>query len=56
MRVRYALMDGLNPVHGQDVARGLTGEFVGAMAGTNGNGECVELGALDKIGGLLGVG
>ena len=56
VRVGNALVNGLNAIDGQDIAGGLAREFVGAMAGTDGNGQGIELGALDEIGGLLGVG
>ena len=56
MGVGDALVNGLNAIDRQNVARGLAGEFVRAVAGANGNGQSVELGLFDKVGGLLGVG
>ncbi len=41
---------------GKDVAGGLAGEFVGTVAGTDGNGQGIELGATHEIGRLFGVG
>ena len=40
----------------QDVTGGLARELVSAVAGANGNGQRVQLGALDEVGRLLGVG
>ena len=56
VRVGDALVDGLNAVNGQDIASGLACEFVGAVAGANGNGQCIELRTLHKIGRLFRVG
>ena len=55
VRVGNAFVNGLNAIDGQDVARRLAREFVGAVAGANGNGQSVQLRALHKIGGLFGV-
>ena len=52
MGVRNARVDGLDAVDGEDVAGGLAGELVGAMAGADGDGERVAVGLLDEIGGL----
>ncbi len=54
--VGNALVDLLDPADGQDVARGLARELVGAVAGADGDRQRVELRALDEVGGLLGVG
>ena len=35
---------------------GLAGELVGAVAGADGDGECIELGALDEVGRLFRIG
>jgi hypothetical protein len=51
-----AAVDLLDAVDRQDVAGGLAGELVGAVAGADGDGQRVELRALDEVGGLLGVG
>ena len=56
MRVGDALVDFLDAVDRQDVAGGLARELVGAVAGADGDRQRVELGALDEVGGLLGVG
>ena len=49
-------MDGRNTVDGQDVAGGLAGELVGAMAGADGNGQRVNTGLFYKIFGLYRIG
>ena len=51
-----AAVDLLDAVDRQDVAGGLAGELVGAVAGADGDGQGVQLGLLDEVGGLLGVG
>ena len=56
MSIGNALVNGLNAVNGQNVACGLAGKFVGAVAGTDGNGQGIELGALHKISCLFRVG
>ena len=52
VRVRHRLVDSHDLFHGQNVARGFAGEFVGAVAGTDGNRQGINAGALDKIFGL----
>ncbi|CFO28703.1 Uncharacterised protein [Bordetella pertussis] len=54
--VGQAGVDFLDARDRQDVAGGLAGELVGAVAGADGDGQRVELGAAHEIGGLLGVG
>ena len=51
-----ALVDGADAVDGEDVAGGRAGEFVGAVAGADGDGEGVDAGGGDEVGGLGGVG
>jgi hypothetical protein len=51
-----AAVDFLDAVDRQDVAGGLAGELVGAVAGADRDRQRVELRALDEVGGLLGVG
>jgi len=50
--VGNAAVDFHDAVNRQDVACGLTGELVGAVAGANGNGQCVNAGFCDKVFGL----
>jgi hypothetical protein len=54
--VRNAGVDFLDAVDGQDVAGGLARELVGAVRGADGDGQRVELGGLDEVGGLLRIG
>ena len=56
MGVGQAAVNFLDAAYGQNVAGGLAGEFVGAVAGSDGNGQGVQLGLADKVGRLLGVG
>jgi hypothetical protein len=49
-------VDFLDAADGQDVARGLAAELVGAVAGADGNGQRVQLRGLDEHRGFLGVG
>src|SRR5690625_1181206 len=51
-----ALVDRLDAVHGEDVAGRRPGELVGAVAGTNGDGERIDVGGLDELGSFVGVG
>ena len=51
-----ALVDFLDAADGQDVARGLAAELVGAVAGADGNGQGVQLRGLDEHGGFFRVG
>ena len=53
MGIGQAFVDGLDPFDGQNVAGGLAGELVGAVAGADGNGQRIELRALDEFGGFL---
>ena len=56
MGVGDAGVDFGDAVDGEDVAGGLLGELVGAVAGADGDGEGVAVGLLDEVGGLLDVG
>ena len=56
VRVGNALVDLLDALNRQDVASGLARELVSAVAGADGDGQRIQLGALHKICGLLGVG
>ena len=49
-------MNFLDHVHGQNVAVGLAGELVGAVAGAHGDGQRVDLGGLHEVHGLVGIG
>ena len=49
-------VDLLDHVHGEDVAVGLAGELVGAVAGAAGDRQRVDLGARDEVDGLVGIG
>ncbi len=49
-------MDFLDAVDRQDVAGGLAGELVGAVRGADGDRQGVQLGGLDEVGSLLGIG
>ncbi len=48
-------MDFLDALDSQDIARGLLGEFVSAVRGTDGDSQRVALRLLDEIGGLFNV-
>ncbi len=54
--VRDARVDRLDLLDGEDVAGGRTGELVGAVAGADGDGQGVHLGALDEVRRLFRVG
>ena len=54
--VGQAAVDFLDALYRQDVAGGFARELVGAVAGADGDGQCVELGAAHEVGCLLGVG
>ena len=54
--VGQAAVDLLDHIHGQHRAVGLAREFVGAMAGAHGDGQCVDLGLVHEIDGLIGIG
>ena len=56
MGIGQAAVDFFDAVNRQNIARGFAGEFVRAVAGANGNGQGIELGAFDEVCGLLGVG
>ena len=49
-------MDGLDAINGQDVTGRRAGELVGAVGGADGDGQRVDLGLLDEVGGFFGVG
>jgi len=49
MGVRDAVVNLLDALDGQDVARGRTREFVGAVAGADGDGQGVDLGIPDEL-------
>ncbi|MCY1233654.1 hypothetical protein D9M72_462050 [compost metagenome] len=49
-------VDFLDAADRQDVAGGLAGELVRAVRGADGDGQCVQLGGLDEVGGLLRIG
>ena len=51
-----ALVDGLDAADGQDVTSGLAAEFVGAVGGADGDGQGIDMGLVDKVGSLIGVG
>ena len=48
-------VDFLDALNRQNIARGLACELVGAVAGTNGNSQRIQLRALDKVSGFFGV-
>src|SRR5690606_26517035 len=54
--IGQAAVDFADAADGKRVSRGGTAEFVGAVAGANGNGEGIDVGVGDKAGGFLGVG
>jgi hypothetical protein len=54
--VRDARVDLLDALDGEDVAGRRTGELVGAVGGADGDGERVDAGLLDEVGGLFRVG
>src|SRR3569833_1809990 len=56
MGVGDAGVDLLDTADGEDVAGGRTRELVSAVRGTDGDGEGVDLGLLDKVGGLFRIG
>src|SRR5690606_38080515 len=56
MGVGQAGVDFLDALDRQNVARGLASELVGAVAGTDGNRQGIELRATHEISGLFGVG
>ncbi len=51
--VRNACVDFLDAINRQDIAGRLLGEFVGAVRGTNGNRQCITVGLLDEVCGLI---
>ena len=51
-----ARVDGFDAIDGQNVAGRRLGELVGAVAGTDSNGQGVDLGAGHKVSGFFGVG
>src|SRR5699024_251163 len=42
-------------LNGESVAGGWTSEFVGAVAGTDSDGQGIDVGGLDEVGGFFGV-
>src|SRR5690606_20716406 len=56
MRIGNARVDGADTVDGQNVAGGFAGKFIGAVAGADGNGQRINAGSGDKIGGLFRIG
>ncbi len=56
VRVRQLLVDFLDDVHREDLAVRLARELVGAVRGAHGDGERIDLGFLDELHGLVGVG
>ena len=53
--VGQTLMNFFNAADGQNFTSGLTGELVGTVASTDGNGQGVYLGSFYKLNGLIGV-
>src|SRR5690606_3246461 len=51
-----ALVDCLDAIDGQDVTGRRFGELVGAVAGADGNGQGIDLGAFDEVSSLFRVG
>ena len=51
-----AAVDLLDHVHGQHRAVGLARELVGAVAGAHGDGQRIDLGVVDEVHGLVGIG
>ena len=49
MGTRNPRIDFLDTVDGEDVAGRWTGKFVGAVAGTTGDGQCIDVCILDKL-------
>jgi hypothetical protein len=56
MGVGDAGVDLLDALDGQDVAGGRAGELVGAVRGADGDGQGVDAGLLDEVGGLFRIG
>ena len=56
VHVRDARVDFLDAVDAQHLAGGLLGELVGAVRGADGDGQRVDLGLGDEVGGLVRVG
>ena len=56
MRIWQTAVDFFDAVNRQNIAGGLAGKFIGAVAGANRNRQRVQLRALDEISGLLRVG
>src|SRR5690606_15206344 len=56
MGIGQAAMDLANAIDGEDVARRRARELVGAVAGTDGNGQRVDIGVSDEARGFFGIG